>query len=40
MSVFQPGNAILIRTGHGSRFRTEAATFYDRAPGLGLPAAE
>ena len=31
---------MLIRTGHGSRFRTEAATFYDGAPGLGLPAAE
>ena len=26
---------MLIRTGHGSRFRTEAATFYDGAPGLG-----
>ena len=38
--VFAPGDAVLIRTGHGSRFRTEAATFYDGAPGLGLPAAE
>jgi kynurenine formamidase len=38
--VFTPGDAVLIRTGHGSRFRTEAATFYDGAPGLGLDAAE
>jgi kynurenine formamidase len=38
--AFSPGDAVLIRTGHGSRFRTEAATFYDGAPGLGLPAAE
>ena len=38
--VFAPGDAVLIRTGHGSRFKTEAATFYDGAPGLGLPAAE
>ena len=35
-----PGDAVLIRTGHGSRFHTEAATFYDGAPGLGLAAAE
>ncbi|WP_284944504.1 cyclase family protein [Acidisoma cladoniae] len=39
-TVFAPGDAVLIRTGHGSRFRTEAATFYDGAPGLGLAAAE
>lgn len=39
-AAFTPGDAILVRTGHGSRFRTEAATFYDGAPGLGLPAAE
>jgi kynurenine formamidase len=39
-AAITPGDAILIRTGHGSRFLTEAATFYDGAPGLGLPAAE
>jgi kynurenine formamidase len=39
-AAFTPGDAILVRTGHGSRFRTEAATFYDGAPGLGLAAAE
>jgi kynurenine formamidase len=39
-SVFVPGDAVLIRTGHGSRFHTKAATFYDGAPGLGLAAAE
>lgn len=36
---FTPGDAIVVRTGHGGRFRTEAATFYDGAPGLGLEAA-
>jgi kynurenine formamidase len=35
-----PGDAVLVRTGHGSRFLTEPATFYDGCPGLGLPAAE
>lgn len=39
-SCITPGDAVLIRTGHGSRFLTEAATFYDGAPGLGLAAAE
>ena len=39
-AAFTPGDAILVRTGHGSRFHTEAATFYDGAPGLGLAAAE
>lgn len=39
-TALTPGDAILVRTGHGSRFRTEAATFYDGAPGLGLAAAE
>lgn len=39
-AAFTPGDAVLVRTGHGSRFRTEAATFYDGAPGLGLAAAE
>jgi len=38
-AAFTPGDAILVRTGHGSRFRTEATTFYDGAPGLGLEAA-
>ena len=35
-----PGDAVLVRTGHGSRFRTEPETFYDGCPGLGLAAAE
>lgn len=36
----RPGDVVLIRTGHGSRFFTEAATWYDGAPGLDLAAAE
>ncbi len=36
----RPGDVVLIRTGHGARFETEADTWYDSAPGLGLPAAE
>ena len=39
-AALTPGDAVVIRTGHGSRFHSEAATFYDGAPGLGLPAAE
>ena len=39
-AAITPGDAVVIRTGHGRRFHTEAATFYDGAPGLGLPAAE
>jgi len=35
-----PGDVVLIRTGHGARFHAEADTWYDSAPGLGLPAAE
>lgn len=35
-----PGDVVLIRTGHGSRFFSEAATWYDGEPGLGLAAAE
>jgi kynurenine formamidase len=38
--LLTPGDVVLIRTGHGSRFHTQAATFYDGAPGLGLAAAE
>jgi kynurenine formamidase len=34
-----PGDAVFIRTGHGSRWRTHAATFYDGAPGIGLECA-
>jgi kynurenine formamidase len=34
-----PGDAAFIRTGHGSRWRTHAATFYDGAPGIGLECA-
>lgn len=36
----QPGDVVLIRTGHGSRFFSEADRWYDGAPGLGLAAAE
>ncbi|OED00894.1 hypothetical protein A9Z06_13175 [Rhizobium sp. YK2] len=35
-----PGDIVLIRTGHGSRFFSEAETWYEGAPGLGLAAAE
>jgi kynurenine formamidase len=35
-----PGDVVLIRTGHGSRFFSEAETWYDGEPGLGLEAAE
>jgi len=35
-----PGDVVLIRTGHGSRFWSEAAAWYDGAPGLGLAAAK
>ena len=31
-----PGDAVFVRTGHGSRWYTETATFYDGAPGIGL----
>jgi kynurenine formamidase len=34
-----PGDAVFLRTGHGSRWHTEAKTFYDGAPGLGLEGA-
>ena len=34
-----PGDVVLIRTGHGSRFFSHASTWYEGAPGLGLPAA-
>ena len=34
-----PGDAAFVRTGHGSRWTTEAATFYDGAPGIGLECA-
>jgi kynurenine formamidase len=34
-----PGDAAFIRTGHGSRWRTHAPTFYDGAPGIGLECA-
>lgn len=34
-----PGDVVLIRTGHGSRFFSRASSWYDGAPGLGLPAA-
>lgn len=34
-----PGEVVLIRTGHGTRFFSHAETWYDGAPGLGLAAA-
>ena len=34
-----PGDAVFVRTGHGSRWYTETATFYDGAPGIGLECA-
>jgi kynurenine formamidase len=34
-----PGDVVLVRTGHGSRFLSQASTWYDGAPGLGLSAA-
>lgn len=37
--VITPGDAVFVRTGHGSRWTTEAATFYDGAPGIGLECA-
>ena len=39
-TAIQPGDAVLVRTGHGSRFLSDPATFYDGCPGLGLRAAE
>jgi len=35
-----PGDVVLIRTGHGARFFSHADSWYDGAPGLGLAAAE
>ena len=35
-----PGEVVLIRTGHGSRFFSGARTWYDGAPGIDLGAAE
>ena len=37
--AIKPGDAAFIRTGHGSRWYTETATFYDGAPGIGLDCA-
>jgi len=34
-----PGDAVFVRTGHGSRWYTETNTFYDGAPGIGLECA-
>jgi Putative cyclase len=34
-----PGDAVFVRTGHGSRWYTETSTFYDGAPGIGLECA-
>ena len=36
----EPGDVVLVRTGHGSRFFSHASAWYDGAPGLGLGAAE
>src|SRR5262249_40001471 len=37
---FSPGDAACVRTGHGSRWYTETATFYDGAPGIILECAK
>ena len=34
-----PGDAVFVRTGHGTRWYTETRTFYDGAPGIGLECA-
>jgi kynurenine formamidase len=38
-AAITPGDAVFVRTGHGSRWYTETATFYDGAPGIGLACA-
>jgi kynurenine formamidase len=38
--IIAPGEVVLIRTGHGSRFFSDADHWYDGAPGLDLSAAE
>ena len=37
--TISPGDAVFVRTGHGSRWYTETRTFYDGAPGIGLECA-
>jgi kynurenine formamidase len=37
--TIRPGDAVFVRTGHGSRWYTETRTFYDGAPGIGLECA-
>jgi kynurenine formamidase len=37
-NAIAPGDAVFVRTGHGSRWHTDAATFYDGAPGSALNA--
>jgi hypothetical protein len=37
--VIEPGDAVFVRTGHGTRWYTETKTFYDGAPGIGLECA-
>jgi kynurenine formamidase len=34
-----PGDAVFVRTGHGTRWYTQTASFYDGAPGIGLECA-
>jgi kynurenine formamidase len=38
-TAITPGDAVFVRTGHGSRWYTETATFYDGAPGIGIDCA-
>ena len=38
-TVITPGDAVFVRTGHGTRWYTQASTFYDGAPGIGLDCA-
>jgi kynurenine formamidase len=37
--TIRPGDAVFVRTGHGSRWYSETKTFYDGAPGIGLESA-
>jgi kynurenine formamidase len=34
-----PGDAVFVRTGHGTRWYSETRTFYDGAPGIGIECA-
>jgi kynurenine formamidase len=38
-ATITPGDAVFVRTGHGSRWHSDAAHWYDGAPGIGLDCA-